>query len=304
MNQVVAIGLPQAMLEALGRRTPLQALGEGGDAQATVLIARGQPVSAATLKRLPALKLVVAVGSGYDHVDAGLLREHGILLANSPGNTAICVADLAMGLLLALVRGVARADRFVRQGQWEEGPFTACPRFSGRRLGILGMGAIGGAIARRAAGFDLEVGYSNRRPRTSTGHRYFAEPKALAEWSDYLVVACPATAATRHLVDRPMLEALGARGYLVNISRGQVVDEPALIHALSSGVIAGAALDVFEDEPHVPEALREMENVVLTAHIAGRTTEGGADILEDIVAQVQAFLATGAPRTTIDLAAA
>lgn len=302
MSQIVSIGLPAAMIGALRKHLSLEPLGDEGGAHATVLIARGETVSASVLERLPVLQLVVAVGAGYDHVDVELLRERGILLANSPGGTAICVADFALGALLDLVRGIAAADRFVRARKWGPGVSGACRRFSGRRLGILGMGAIGLAIAHRAGGFDLEVGYCNRKPRPASDHRFFREPVALAQWCDYLVVACSASTSTHHLVDGALLGALGKDGFLVNISRGSVVDPSALIHALQSGGIAGAALDVFEDEPRVPEALLAMENVVLTPHIAGRTTEGGTDIMRDIVLQIESFLATGAPKTRIEFA--
>ena len=300
MNHVVSIGLPDAMLGSMRKHLSIEPLGEAIDTHATVLIARGEAVSATLLNRLPALKLVVAVGSGYDHIDARLLLERGIVLANSPGGTAICVADLAIGLLLDLVRRIAAADRFVRARKWESGVFGAYQRFSGRRLGIIGMGAIGLAIARRAVGFDLDVAYCNRRPRPDSTHRYFTGPAALAEWSDYLVIACPASDSTRHLVDAAVLRALGPEGFLVNISRGSVIDEAALVHALKAGEIAGAALDVFEDEPQVPDSLLTMENVVLTPHIAGRTKEGGADILQNIVMQIETFLSTGAPQTRIE----
>ena len=195
-----------------------------------------------------------------------------------------------------VVRALSRAERTLRAGRWEE--FTeARPCVYGKRLGILGLGAIGEMVARRAAGFDLSVRYHNRRKRDELPYAYRPSPVDLASDSDFLIVACPGGAETRHLVDREVLRALGPRGYLVNVARGTVVDTDALIAALTAGEIAGAALDVIENEPQVPEALMEFPNVVLTPHFGGRSHEAQALGIAQAIENIEAFFA-GKPLLT------
>jgi hydroxypyruvate reductase len=191
------------------------------------------------------------------------------------------VADLAILLMLAAARQLPAADRYVRAGSWPNGPMPLARKMSGARIGIVGMGRIGQAIAQRAAAFGMRIGYTARSAKPDVSHAYFATPKALAAQSDFLVVITPGGAATRKLINADVLAALGPQGYLVNVARGSVVDEAALIEALRTGTIAGAGLDVFEAEPNVPEALREMDNVVLTPHIGsatGQTRKAMADL--------------------------
>jgi len=176
-----------------------------------------------------------------------------------------------MALLLATVRRVPQGDRYVREGKWLKGAMALTESLQGKTLGIIGMGRIGQAIAKRAEAFNMKIAYQGPRKKADLAWPYFADAAALAKESDCLMVACPGGEATRNLVNRPVLDALGAKGYVVNIARGSVIDEPALIEALKENRIAGAGLDVFADEPRVPQALIEMDNVVLQPHVGSAT---------------------------------
>ncbi|MGN6578462.1 MAG: 2-hydroxyacid dehydrogenase [Bordetella sp.] len=224
------------------------------------------------LEVLPKVELICALGAGYENIDLTAARRRGIAVGNGAGTNDSCVADHAMGLLLAAVRGLVFLDAHTRAGGWRDA-LPAPPNFSGKRLGILGMGTIGRKIARRALGFELEIGYHNRRRIEDEPYAYFDSAQALAAWSDYLVVVTPGGAATHHLVDADVLKALGPGGFVVNVARGSVVDTAALATALEQGGIAGAGLDVYEGEPELPEALRNLHNVVLTPHLAGTSPE-------------------------------
>ena len=230
-------------------------------------------VSEALLQQLPALEIISVFGVGYDGVDVAAARARGIPVTNTPDVLTDDVADLGMGLVLALARRIPQADKFVRSGAWVNGPLPLARKVSGARLGIVGLGRIGQAIARRAAGFGMSIAYTTRNRMTDVPYRYFPNAEALAREVDFLLVITPGGAATRGLINADVLAALGPKGYLINVARGSVVDQAALVRALTTGVIAGAALDVFENEPQVPEALRAHENVVLTPHMASGTWE-------------------------------
>lgn len=220
---------------------------------------------------LPKLEIITVIGAGYEHVDLEAARRRGIMVTNGAGVNASTVADHAMALLLALVRDIPRADASVRRGEWSK---VMRPSLAGKRLGVLGLGAVGMAIAKRAGlGFGMAVSYHNRRPRTDVDYRYHGTVEALAADSDYLIVATPGGSDTQLLVDAQALRAVGKDGFLVNIARGSVVDTAALLAALQAGELAGAGLDVFDDEPNVPDALKTLDNVVLTPHVAGLSPE-------------------------------
>jgi lactate dehydrogenase-like 2-hydroxyacid dehydrogenase len=201
------------------------------------------------------------------------------------------VADFAIAHLLAVARRVAEGDDFVRAGRWPSGPMPFSTRVTGKTLGIVGLGQIGRIVARRAEGLDMTVCYHQPEPKPGVPYRYFADVVELARHVDFLSLHCPAGPETRHLIDRAVLEALGPQGILVNVARGLVVDEAALIEALAGGTIAGAGLDVFEDEPHVPERLRAMANVVLSPHTGAFTEEAKAQMLDVSVANLDAHFA-------------
>jgi lactate dehydrogenase-like 2-hydroxyacid dehydrogenase len=224
------------------------------------------------LAAMPKVELICAMGAGYEGLPSEAARARGIALANGAGTNDDCVADHAFGLLIGAVRGIRTLDRLCREGVWRE-EIPQPPNVSGKRLGILGLGTIGQKIAKRAAGFDMEIGYHNRKPREGAAHRYFDSLKALAGWADVLVVATPGGPGTRHMVDAEILDVLGPQGFLVNISRGSVVDTEALAAALRDKRIAGAGVDVYESEPKRPEALIGLDNVLLTPHIAGWSPE-------------------------------
>lgn len=228
---------------------------------------------AALIDALPNLKVIGNFGVGYDTIDLDAARRHGVAVSNTPDVLTDCVADLALGLLIDVARGLTAADRFLRRGDWLRGPFPLMTRFSGKRLGIVGLGRIGRAIAKRAEGFDMQIRYHNRSPVDGVAYGYERSLLELARWAEFLVVATAGGAATRKLISREVIDALGTKGYLVNIARGSVVDEPELVEALVNKRIAGAALDVFEDEPKVPEALLALDTVVLLPHIASGTRE-------------------------------
>lgn len=229
-------------------------------------------VSAELMAKLPALEIISVFGVGYDGIDTQAAKARGVMVTHTPNVLNDDVADLAMGLMLAAARQLPTADRYVKDGKWPNGPMPLARKVSGARLGIVGMGRIGQAIAARAQAFGMRIAYTARNAKTDMAHRYVATPTALAAESDYLVVITPGGAGTRKLINAEVLAALGTKGILVNVARGSVVDEAALIEALQNGVIGGAGLDVFENEPNVPEALRQMPHVVLAPHIGSATT--------------------------------
>jgi lactate dehydrogenase-like 2-hydroxyacid dehydrogenase len=210
-----------------------------------------------------------------------------VVVTNTPGVLDDEVADLAIGLLLATVRQLPQADRYVREGTWPSGPFPLSATLRGRRIGILGMGGIGRAIARRLAGFDVEIAYHSRREHPDTGLAYHPTLPSLATASDVLIVIVPGDATTRHMVDSIVLAALGKDGILINVARGSVVDEDALIDALASGTIRSAGLDVYADEPRVRQALLDLPQVVLLPHIGSASVHTrdamGALVVDNLV---------------------
>jgi lactate dehydrogenase-like 2-hydroxyacid dehydrogenase len=257
------------------------------------------PVDAALLDALPRVKLVANFGVGYENVDVEHARKRGILVTNTPDVLTDCVADLAIALVIDVARGVTSGDRYVRAGKWLKGPMPLATKVSGARLGILGLGRIGRAIAARAEGFDMEIRYHNRRQVPDSPYGYERTLEDLARWCDFLVVATAGGESTRGLVSAQVLEALGPEGFLVNIARGSVVDEPALVEALAARRVAGAGLDVFADEPNVPGPLLALDNVVLTPHIASATTDTRAAMGQLVLDNLAAFFETGRVLTPV-----
>jgi len=251
---------PAAFAQCAAR---IRAIAAGGESK----------VGAELLAQLPALEIISVMGVGYDGIDVAAAKARGVVVTHTPGVLNDDVADLAITLMLAWARQVVRADRFVRSGEWSKGPLPFGRKVSGARLGLVGMGRIGQAIALRAAAFGMDIAYTARNAKAELPYRYLPSAAALAAESDYLVVITPGGAGTHKLIDAKVLGALGPKGCLVNVSRGSVVDEAALIAALQAGTIAGAALDVFENEPNVAQALREMDNVLLTPHMGSATTQ-------------------------------
>ena len=258
-------------------------------------------VSAELMARLPALEVVAIMGVGYDGVDVEAAKARGVRVTHTPDVLNDEVADTALGLMLCAARQLPAADRFVRAGQWPQGAFPLQTRMSGKRLGLLGMGRIAKAIAQRAQAFGMSIAYTARSAKPELPYRFWPTPAALAAESDFLVVITPGGAATRKLVDAAVLRALGqgrGNGFLVNVARGPVVDEAALIEALEAGTIAGAALDVFEQEPQVPARLMALPQVVLTPHLGSGTRETRQAMADLALANLQAHFA-GQPLPTL-----
>jgi lactate dehydrogenase-like 2-hydroxyacid dehydrogenase len=293
---------PKAMMVRIGERFDL--MDAGGKPPAEVFTAEelsgvratitagGTLLPAAVMDTLPALRAIVCYGTGYDGVDLKAAAQRGITVGNSPAANAAAVADLAVTLMLATTRRLLPADEFVRNGSWSAGKPSPLlrpqPGNPGRRVGVYGMGEIGRKIASRLAAFETEVGYFSRS-RHDVPYHYLPSLEALAEWCSVLMIAVRASADTHHVVNAGILQKLGKDGYVVNISRGSVIDQAALITALTDNTIAGAGLDVFEKEPHAPDALTALPNVVLTPHIGGHTVESHVGMQDCVIANLEAF---------------
>jgi lactate dehydrogenase-like 2-hydroxyacid dehydrogenase len=253
--------------------------------------------SRALMDALPGLEIVAVNGIGTDAVDLDHARVRGIRVTTTPDVLTADVADMAMALMLAASRGIAAGDRYVRAGLWGREPLPLARKVSGKRLGILGLGRIGRAVAQRAAGFGMEIAYCDMAEIPGVPWRREASLAALAHWADVLIVAASGGPQSRNLVDAEVLDALGPEGLLVNVARGAIVDEAALVRALEQGRLGAAGLDVFAGEPHVPEALLRMENVVLQPHRASATIETRLAMGDLVLANLEAHFA-GRPLPT------
>lgn len=255
---------------------------------------------AAEMDRLPGLRAIVNFGVGYDSTDVEEATRRGIAVANTPDVLNDCVADTAVGLVIDVMRRLSAADRFVRRGDWAAGAaYPLTRRVTGARVGILGLGRIGRAVAHRLGPFDVRLSYHSRSPKDDVPWSYAATPVELAAGVDVLVVATSGGPESAGLVDAEVLAALGPDGFLVNVARGSVVDEAALVAALEQGRIAGAGLDVFADEPHVPQSLLGRDDVVLLPHLASGTVETRQAMADLVLANVAAFLDHGALLTPV-----
>jgi hydroxypyruvate reductase len=264
----------------------------GGEFSALVTSAN-VGADAQLIDKLPQLRVISSFGVGIDKIDLHAAKRKGVAVGYTPDVLNDCVADLAIGMLIDVARGISAAERFVRRGDWQRGSYPLTTRVSGKRLGVFGLGRIGRAIAKRATGFDMSVRYTNRSPVAGAGYAFEPSLVELARWCDFLVVAAAGGASTRHQVSAAVLEALGPDGYVVNVSRGTVIDEAALVDALMQRRIAGAALDVFEHEPQVPAALLALDHVVLLPHIASGTRETRQAMADLVLANLAGFYADG-----------
>ncbi len=270
---------------------PAAWLREHGGRVRALATSAGVGADRALIDALPRLEMVSSFGVGLDQLDLDALRRRGLKAGYTPDVLNDCVADTAFTLLLDVARGASAADRFVRRGGWLSAKFPLATKFSGKRLGILGLGRIGRAIARRAAGFDMTIRYTNRSPALDVPWPYEPALVELARWADFLVIAAAGGADSRHLVDDAVLDALGPQGFVVNIARGSVIDEAALVRALVDKRIGGAGLDVFENEPAVPPALFALDNVVLLPHVASATVETRQAMADRVLANLEAHFA-------------
>lgn len=252
---------------------------------------------AGLIDALPSLEIVSSYSVGLDKIDLGKCKEKGIRVTNTPDVLTDDVADLALGLMLSVLRRIPQCDRYVRSGSWVKGDFRLTTRFSGKRVGIIGLGRIGAAIAKRAEAFDCPIAYFSRTKKADSPYTYYPSVVELASNSDILVVACALTEETRHIVNREVMEALGPKGVLINIGRGPHVDEPELVSALSDGRLGGAGLDVFENEPHVPEELFKLDNAVLLPHVGSGTVETRIEMANLVLNNLEAHF-SGKPLLT------
>lgn len=295
-------GLPPAVEAALRTECNLlrlpelqreEFLGQRG-AEPTVAVTTGTTgVSGSVMRSLPNLRAIINFGVGYETTDIDTARELGIAVSNTPDVLTDCVADLAVGLLIDTLRQISASDRFIRRGQWPQGPFGLGTRVRGKRVGLLGLGRIGRATAARLEAFGAQVSYHSRNPVSQVAYPWYASVVDLARDSDVLIVAVSGGPQSAGLVSAEVLAALGPAGYLINISRGAVIDEPALVDALVHRTIAGAGLDVFVDEPHVPEALLSLDNVVLVPHLGSATVETREEMAELFMNNLRQFLNAG-----------
>jgi lactate dehydrogenase-like 2-hydroxyacid dehydrogenase len=295
---------PKAMMLRIGERFELMdAAGKPPSEMFTseqlsrvraMITAGGTPLGGPMMDMMPKLAAIVCYGTGYDGVDLAAAAQRGIAVGHSPAANAAAVADLAVTLMLAVTRRLLPADEYVRSGNWSAAKPSPLmrpqPGNPGRRVGVYGMGEIGRKIASRVAAFETEVGYFSRNQH-DVPYQYLPSLEALAEWCSVLMIAVRAGADTHHAVDANILRKLGKDGYVVNISRGSVIDQQALIAALTDKTIAGAGLDVFAKEPHAPDALTAFPNVVLTPHVGGHTIESHMAMQDCVIANLEAYFA-------------
>lgn len=284
------------------RGAALAALAEHGRGITAMVTSASMGADAALINAMPDLKAICSWGVGYETIDVKAAHARGVVVSNTPDVLTDCVADLAWGLLIAGARRMSQGDRFVRAGRWGQvhGAIPLGIRVSGKKLGILGLGRIGQAIAERGQGFNMEVRYHNRRERPEVPYGYEASLVDLATWADFLIVATVGGPETRHLINQEVLEALGSNGVIVNIARGPVIDEQAMIAALESGKLGGAALDVFEFEPNVPEALIDSDNTFLLPHIGSASYETRLAMEDLMLENLASFFQSGKLVTPVE----
>ncbi len=277
---------PAALLRAVAPGIQAMAVGGGH-----------QPINGSYMAQFPRLRLVSSFGVGYDHIDAVYAGRNGIMVTNTPDVLNDEVADTAMGLLLATVRQLPQAERYLRAGSWPNGNFPLTASLSGKTMGIVGLGRIGKAIAARAQAFGLKIAYHGRSRQAASPFTFYADLTAMAAACDILMVITPGGPQTQHIINAEVLAALGPQGVLINVARGSVVDEAALIAALQAGALGSAGLDVFANEPHVPQALIDMPHVVLLPHVGSATHHTRNAMAQLVIDNILCF-AEGRPLLT------
>ena len=296
VNSVLQVGhFPELMQAEINRRlTPTyhpdpQAPAPAGQFEA-ILLRSNTKLPEALVKQIPSIRMVATCGVGYDNLPLAYLKEQGIKASNTPGvlNDAVC--ELAIGMMLGLLRRIPESEIFLKSGAWSKTPFKLATTLAGKNVGIAGMGRIGQDLAKRLEPFKVEIAYSGPNPK-QVPYTYYRDVKDLARNSDVLFLACPATPDTDKMINEKVLEALGPTAFLINIARGSVVDEEALLYALQHKNIAGAALDVFENEPNPNQAFLRLDNVLLTPHIGSATTETRIAMTNLAVDNLEAFFA-------------
>lgn len=287
------LGKRYTVLGPLPYSTP-EALPDGAAAVSALVTKGGLKTDRAMIEALPKLGIVSFFGTGFEGIDLEAASQRRLTVTHSPGANASSVADFAMGLVLATTRKILPADRFVREGRWTGNSLVsmpAVPGLTGARLGIYGLGAVGRKLALRASAFEMEVAYHSRAPKPDAPYIYKSSVMDLAQWSDILVVAARAYPSNHHIVGCSLLAALGPNGHIINVARGSLIDSEALSDALEQGTIAGAALDVFENEPNVPDRLLRVPNLILSPHIAFASTSARNAQEDMVLANLEAFFA-------------
>jgi lactate dehydrogenase-like 2-hydroxyacid dehydrogenase len=291
---MVRIGERFELMDAAGKPPTEAFAAEQLSGIRAMVTAGSTPLGGAMMDKMPKLGAIVCYGTGYDGVDLAAAAQRNIAVGHSPGANAASVADIAVTLMLAVTRRLLPADQYVRSGSWSEAKPSPLmrpqPGNPGRKVGIYGMGEIGRKIAARVAAFECEVAYFSRS-RHDVPYPYLPNLEALAEWCSVLMIAVRAGADTHHAVDAKILQKLGSDGYVVNISRGSAIDQTALVAALANETIAGAGLDVYEKEPHAPDALTAFPNVVLTPHVGGHTLDAHVAMQDCVIANLEAHFA-------------
>ena len=302
--------MPPLVIDGVSACSRLHKLWEAGDEEKALAeiaprirgIATGgghAKVDGEMLARFPKLEIVSSFGVGYDHIDASWAGKHGIVVTNTPDVLNDEVADTTFGLMLSAVRQLPQADRYVRAGNWPKAPFPLTASLRGRTLGILGLGRIGRTIAKRAEAFGMKVVYHGRRPQDDAPYLYFPTLAGMARACDILVAITPGGPETKHLVNAEVLEALGPNGIFINVARGSVCDQDALIAALRDRKILTAGLDVYADEPNVPKELIEMEHVVLLPHVGSGTKHTRDAMGQLVVDNLRSFISGRGPLTPV-----
>lgn len=258
-----------------------------------------QKTDAALIARLPRLEIISNFGVGYDSIDVPAAVSRGIVITNTPDVLNEEVADFTVGLLLSTIRELPQADRFLRDGKWLHGAYALTQTLRDRTIGMVGMGRIGQAIAKRIAAFGVPIVYHSRKPQAGVSYKYYADLKSMASDVDTLIAIVPGGAATRHMINAEILAALGSRGIVINVARGSVVDQEALIEALRTGIIHGAGLDVFADEPNVPSSLLVLPNAVLVPHVGSGTHHTRAVMGDLVVENLRSWFAGKGPVTPV-----
>jgi lactate dehydrogenase-like 2-hydroxyacid dehydrogenase len=301
---------PPGTAQAIEARAPVhrlwlapdreKALAELGPRVRGIAVFMGHtPIDAAFMSRFPKLEIVSSFGVGYDHVDAAWAGRHGIVVTHTPGVLDDEVADTAMGLAIAAVRQLPQAERYLRAGEWLKRAYPLTPSLRGRTMGILGLGRIGKAIAKRAQAFGVEVVYHGRHAQPGAPYLYYPSLRAMAEACDILMLVAPGGAATRNIVNAEILRALGPDGVLISMARGSLVDEPALIEALRNRTILAAGLDVFANEPHVPAELLALDNAVLLPHVGSASIKTRKAMADLVVNNILAWVDGKPPLTPV-----
>ncbi len=291
-----------ALYQVLGPFSPVtaDAVPEAARGARALVTIGGHRTDAALMDALPELGMIACYGTGFEGVDVSEAQRRGILVTHAKDANATSVAEFAMGLVIAAARDMGKGERMLRAGQWRTiDKMGLVQGLAGRRMGVYGLGSIGMKIATRAAAFEMEVGYHGRAPKPGVAFEYHPTLLGMAEWCDVLVVAVRASAETQHAVNAEVLAALGKRGVVVNIARGSVIDEAALIVALEQGVIHGAGLDVFEHEPAIPERLLAVPNAVLTPHVAAFTLLAQRQQQQLLLDSLAAFFAGEMPGNVV-----